>query len=149
MASEPRRSHPGRVPGFGFRLIARQLWSDKTAVMSIFLAVFLTSLLVSSTPLIFAELSDEALQETLSAPVARVRNISVRRDTALATPIRGDHFKLVREAGERFVANELPESVQAIIDGQAYLADSPQFRVSAFPGEEVSRFDASETGLDS
>lgn len=131
---------PNPPPSVGWRVIRRQLTSGVSVVITIFLAVFLTTAALAITPRLFERVSNDALRETLSDPLPGQRNIAVSRATRLG-PSRVDNpFMRLESTGESFAEQEMSDLVRSIISRQTYVADSMQFKVFPLPGDDEGPF---------
>ena len=119
----------------GWRVMWRQLGSNPSVVMTIFVAVLLTAIFLAATPRLFEQTSNEALRDAISRPSPQPRNIAVGRATRIGAATLDDPFARVGEAGERFATTEMPASLSSIISDQAYLVDTAQFGVFPMPGK--------------
>jgi len=141
MANHRGRSARPRSLTIGLRLIARQLRFDGVVVVSIFLAVFLSGVVLIATPRLFEETSDEALQVAVRESTPPLRNLALLNFARIGPRFDDNPLIAIKAAGDRFLEEEVPASVHSIITEHSFLLDSPQFRVSAFPGDEEAPFD--------
>ncbi len=109
----------------GIRVLAKQLTTDPPVMGTIVAAVFMCGLFLTATPLLFAEMADEALLEAVAAPEPQLRNISASLSSYLGASTADDPFARVRELGELFKDAEMSESVQAIVEDLTWVVDSP------------------------
>ncbi len=119
-------------------MAARQLRADPTVMSTIVAAVFLCGLFLTATPLLLTKLANDALVEAVSAPEPQLRNISASLDSLIGASTPDDPFGRVRERGEIYSGLQMPESIQAIIEDQSWVVDSPQFKVDALPSGGVA-----------
>jgi putative ABC transport system permease protein len=129
------RPRPGAL-SLGARVIARELRTQPAVVISLLIAVVLSTLVMAGAPRLLEKVAEDDLYATVSEPLPSQRNITLERDGHLGTGNGSDPFAATRRVGDSFVERELPESVGAIVSGHYFLVDSPQLVVSPLPGEE-------------
>ncbi len=126
----------------GLRLTMKQLSSDPTVAVTFFIAVLLTGLLLTLTPGLFERVTADALDESLSTASPTTRNLDVGILTRYGSARADDPYGPVRDAMVEFREEEIPSSVQSLIYDEIFVADTPQFVVSPFPGADARRFPA-------
>ena len=120
----------------GTRLTTRQVLTDPLVMGTIAVTVFLSGMFLTATPLLFAELADEALLEAVASPEPQLRNLTASSDLYMGAFSPSDPFRRVEERGLSFRDQQMPSSIQSLIDDVAWVVDSPQFVVEAMPGSE-------------
>jgi len=128
-----------RRPGalsLGDRLIWRELRSEPAVVISLLIAVALSTFVMAGAPRLLEKVSKDDLYATVSEPLPSQRNITVERQGHLGTGFGDDPFAAIRLIGDDFADRELPETVKAVVSGHYFLVESPQFAVAPMPGED-------------
>lgn len=121
--------------------MAKQLLADHAIVGTIAVAVLVSGLFLSATPLLFNRLADEALLDAVTKPEPQLRNISASLSSRVGAAARDEPFAGVQRRGELFREDQMPELVQEIIEEEAWVTDSPRFFVKAMPdGGRTPRF---------
>lgn len=133
-------NRPGR-PTIGLSLMAKQLRSDIVVIASIFSAVFLAGLVIVTTPRLFEETSREALVAAVADAAPPERNLTLRTFGRIGPRFADNPLMAIESAGDVFLEREVPASVQEIIRDHKFLFDSPQFKVSPYPGDDAAPFD--------
>jgi putative ABC transport system permease protein len=129
------RPRPGALT-LGARVIARELRSEPAVVISLLVAVVLSTLVVAGAPRLLEKVAEEDLYATVSEPPASQRNITLERDGHIGAGNGADPFAATRRVGDSFAERQLPQSVETVVSGHYFLVDSPQLAVSPLPGEE-------------
>ncbi|HEU4321158.1 MAG TPA: ABC transporter permease [Acidimicrobiia bacterium] len=120
----------------GMRVIARELRSQPSVVISIAVTTLIASVLLAAAPRQLEVVSAEDLRATVSEPDPAQRNIRVERFGRLGAGPDDDPMRSIRESGDFFAEMEFPPSLQEIVSDHYYLVDTPRFAVSPMPGEE-------------
>ena len=124
------------------KLTLRQLWSDGTIAISLFAAILVAGVFLTSTPLFFEQMSNDALVHTLETPPPSFRNLTVSLTSRIGSASADDAFSGVEDAGSRFREREFTESIEAAVDDQRFVVDSSRFVISPWPGDEPPVFPA-------
>ena len=124
------------------KLTLRQLWSDGTITISLFVAILVSGVFLTSTPLLFEQLSDDALVHTLETPPPSFRNLTVSLTSRIGSVDNEDAFGGVENAGSLFLEREFSPEIQAVVEEQRYVVDSSRFVISPWPGDEPPLFPA-------
>lgn len=126
----------------GLRLTMKQLSSDPTVAVTFFIAVLFTGLLLTLAPGLFERVTADALDESLSTASPTTRNLDVGSLTRYGSARGDDPYGPVHDALVEFREEEIPFSIQSLIYDEIFVADTPQFVVSPFPGTAARRFPA-------
>ena len=130
-----RFTPPSRLR-FGLRSQLKQLDADRGVPAAIVAAVFVCALFLAATPLLFAKMAEQALLEAVSEPQAQLRNITASLSSTIGVGPADTPFDRVADRGETFRETQLPDTVEEIVYQTTWVADSPQFVVSALPGTD-------------
>lgn len=117
----------------------RRLRRDAGVVGPLLSLILLTSLLLSAVPQLFNQMSDDALRVMLDDAPAVVRNIAVGQLSFIPGSVSEDVFANVDEEGADF-QEDLPTSIQDVIQQRLYVVESPRFTISDMPGQSTSAF---------
>ena len=124
----------------GRQIAMRQALADVPALVWLFLVVLAAALLLGIAPRQFEKASNDGLRASVIEASAPVRNLTVETSGRIGAGPTTDVFKRVRDTADIFRANDLPETLESIIDGQNVVADTPRLIRQQLPGEDEPPF---------
>jgi hypothetical protein len=113
----------------------RRLRSDGAAPWVLWGVVVVAAFAVAAVPRFLNSVSDDALHTAVVEATPSNRNISVEQGMRIRSGDDDDVFAGVSDRGMDLRNTFLP-AIEAIIDGQTYVVDSPSYAVAKLPGAE-------------
>ena len=107
--------------------LRRRMAADPILVGTFALVILITATAVAAIPIILNQVGDDGMYEALDRAVVIQRGVQVELEGRLPTS-GGDPLGLVGERGDRYRDN-LPESMQAIVDDVQWTADSARYHM--------------------
>ncbi len=138
MASTWRRRGLRLIAGLG--LWARMVRSRPVVAMALFAVTLVAAVLVTGGARLLDRVSAEDLVADLEAAEPRAANIQFVADGRFGVGPPDDPLRRLDERSQRIFDDELPPSIQELIDDQQFVVETPPFRVSSFPDQDDGPF---------
>lgn len=125
----------------GLRLQGRIVRSEPALAIAVLLAALVAAVLVASGSRLLHQVSEDDLRQATASGAPERRSVRVETDRRIgAAPTGRDPFEFVDRNGQRFLEEEIPASVGAVIAARHFVVESPPFLVSSFPGDVEGPF---------
>lgn len=125
----------------GVRLQGRIVRSEPALAVAVFLAALVAAVLVAGGSRLLQQVSEDDLRQAVATGVPERRSVRIETDRRIgAAPTGRDPFEFVDRNGQRYLDEEMPAAVGAVIAARHFVVESPPFLVSSFPGDVEGPF---------
>ena len=118
-----------------WRVWWRQVTSAPSLMLTTFAATLVAAVLATGAPRLLEQVSDDDLKDAIASVEPEERNITIARDHRIGAGSRADPFNYVDRNGQKYIDDDFPPSVSAIVADQGFVVDSPPYTVSSFPDD--------------